>query len=126
VRMASSRIARAVVSAWLGHPPPNLVHEVELDAPSVVRAVLLEASVGFEERLKESERAALAKLPLIPTLRGRRTSADTLRVDGRIGFVPEDAFAPALVRDLPIDALLGSREEAKGLAVLVGGGVVDL
>ncbi len=119
---ASSRIARAALRAWLGSVSDDLVRGIELDAPSVVRAVMLEARAPFEEPLDTDERAALAELRLFPGLGSERTSIAAIRAsnEGAIAFVPRDAFAARELDGLALDVLRGSREEALGLAALAG------
>lgn len=121
LRLASSRIAYAIVRAWLGDVDPALVHEAPLDTPAIVRAVLVQARTPFETPLDAEARRALGALPLLVGLDGERTSADAIRADdGRIAFVPPGTFAVREVSGLPLRVMIGSREEAEGLAALVG------
>lgn len=125
--LASGRIARAVVSAWLGTKSPALFHDVPLDATEVVTAVLLEARVPFEQPLSPAERRALRALPILPRIDGARTSIDAIAAanDGRIAYVtPESLAAERDAAGLALEIFVGSREAALGIVAL--GGVKDV
>lgn len=122
LRLASGRIARAVIGAWLGAPDPHLFHELPLDAPEIVRAVLERARTPFEEPLRTEERTAIGALPLATSLTGGRTSAAKIREanEGRLAYVPPGAFPPGKLAGLALEVMVAPRDEADGLAALVG------
>ncbi|MFO0684886.1 MAG: hypothetical protein U0234_22705 [Sandaracinus sp.] len=118
-RHASARLAREIVRAWLGEEVPGLTHEVPLDDAAIVRSVLREVR-SFEAPLSPDARAAVAKLPIFPGWSGARLTGEALREAGG-GKIAYATRKEPTETGLALIALDGSREEAEGLAALVGG-----
>ncbi len=117
-RLASARLARAIVRAWLGEKVPGLAAHVPLDGPDIVRSVLREAR-AFDPLSPETRRA-IAALAIFPGWTGARLTAHALLAAGS-GKIPYAARTGAVEPAIDFVALDGSRAEADGLSALVGG-----